>query len=133
MTVFVSAEDVLAYEQIETNAHVARFAWKARADRDGVGAAAVRQRAACPPVIGRGPEHARDVDTFAALFKDRPHRVPQVVIHSGSVGEVQLLPVSVGALEFSQTGNDLGFQIERSVSSRADETRRGRDNSFDRL
>ena len=59
--------------------------------------------------------------------------MPEVVVDLANVGEVQLLAIAVNALEFAQTGDDVWFQIHRSVARGADEAGRRRADAFDRL
>src|SRR5687767_15939567 len=59
--------------------------------------------------------------------------MPKIVVHRGSVREVQVVSVTIALLEFSQTRDEPRYYIEWSKASWADETGRASANAFDRL
>src|SRR6185295_3693857 len=84
-------------------------------------------------IISEHAKSARDVETLASFFKERPHGVPEKVGQIHAAGKRQPLTIAVSAFKVGQAGHDVRFQIDGTVARWSDKSGRGRAHAFDRL
>jgi hypothetical protein len=132
-------QHILAEGERKSDAHVARGAGKARLNEERAAAGAGNRGSPLAILAqvaaggGQWFEDARHVETLAAFFEESAGGVPQIVVSGRGARELHLLAVSINALEFAESRDDIKRKIDRAVAGRSNKARRRRAHSFDRF
>lgn len=135
----ILAQHILGEGERKADAHVAGGAGKASLNIKcaGAGAGNLDKTFAIQVQFAAGGgqwfEYARHVETLATLFEESAGGVPQIVVSGRGARELHLLAISINALEFAESRDDIKRKIDRAVAGRSNKARRRRAHSFDRF